>query len=182
MKKYLTCLFILAVILSLSCATTTPTTTSTTQSSPTQQPPATTPPPSTTPATTPPPPPPPPPPQVTLVDGLDMTDAVDYTVVFGDFLSEITRTFYGHLTDVGSAGTRNGFYYPMLMLASGGQIKDPDFILEGMKLKIPDLKKNLANADSRRAIREVIVQTAILYGNKRLADEEAGLRRLADSL
>ena len=111
-----------------------------------------------------------------------MSDAVEYTVVFGDFLSEITRTFYGHLTDVGTAGRRNGFYYPLLMLASEGQIKDPDFILEGMKLRIPDLKKNLANADSRKAIRDILIQTAVSYGNKRLTDEEEGLRKLADSL
>ena len=111
-----------------------------------------------------------------------MSDAAEYTIVFGDFLSEITRTFYGHLTDVGPAGRRNGFYYPLLMLASEDQVKDPDLIFPGTKLKIPDLKKNLANPNSRRAIKDILIQTAIMYGNKRLADEEEGLRRLADSL
>jgi len=180
MKKYLICLFILAILFSLSCATTPTTPAQATQPTP---PPVPAPTPAPAPAPAPAPLLPPPQPLVLLSSvGLDMADAADYTVVFGDFLSEITRTFYGHLTDVGAAGTRNGFYYPLLMLASEGQIQDPDFILEGMRLKIPDLKKNLANPDSRRAIREVLVQTAILYGNKRLADEEAGLRRLADSL
>jgi len=182
MKKYLISLLILAVLLGLSCASA-PTT-------PEPAPPArVTPAPVTTPPVSTPPPAPapvtvtPPAPVVVLSPvGLDMSGAVDYTVMLGDFLSEITRTFYGHLTDVGQAGTRNGFYYPLLMLASEGEIKDPDLIFEGMNIKIPDLAKNLANPDSRKAIKNVLSETAALYRNKYLPSEEEGLLRLADSL
>ena len=181
MKKYLFCLAVLAVVLGLSCATAPVTPTTVTQ--PTTPPPAPTPAPSNTVTTPAPPPPPPPQPLVMLsAAGLDMADAVEYTIVYGDYLSEITRTFYGHLTDVGPAGTRNGFYYPVLMLASEDQIKDPDFILEGMKIKIPDLKKNLENPATRTAIKTILAQVAALYGNKNLLDEKEGLQRLADSL
>jgi len=192
MKKYLFCLLILAVLLGISCSsapatpepppppvTQEPTTTPASTPPATTQPPVSTPPPAPPPVTT----TPTPPANVMLSPfGLDMSDAVEYTVVYGDFLSEITRTFYGHLTDVGPAGTRNGFYYPMLLLASEDEIDDPDWIFPGMRLKIPDLKKNLANPNSRRAIKEILLETAILYGNKRLPEEEEGLRRLADSL
>jgi LysM repeat protein len=111
-----------------------------------------------------------------------MAGAVDYTVVLGDFLSEITRTFYGRLTDVGPAGTRNGFYYPLLMLASEGQIEDPDLIFPGTNLKIPDLEKNLANSTSRRAIKDALTRAVSVYRGKYLPDEADGLQRLADWL
>ena len=182
MKKYLLCLFILVILFAASCATapTTPEPPPAQTTTPQPPPAATTPPPAPTPAA--PPPPPPTTPALPSVVGLDMSGAVEYTVVYGDFLSEITRTFYGTLTDVGPAGRRNGFYFPVLMLASGGQITDPDLIFPGTRLSIPDLRRNLANPDSRRTIKNILTQTAILYGNKRLPDEEAGLRRLADSL
>ena len=111
-----------------------------------------------------------------------MSGASDYTVLPGDFLSEITRRFYENLTNVGQAGTRNGFYYPLLMHASDGQITDPDLIFPDMKLKIPDLVKNLANPDSRRTIKTLLAQAAILYRSKSLPDEAEGLQKLADWL
>jgi hypothetical protein len=111
-----------------------------------------------------------------------MSGAADYTVLPGDFLSEITRTFYGNLTDIGQAGKRNGFYFPVLMLASDGLITDPDLIYPDMKLKIPDLVKNLANPDSRRTIKNLLAQVALLYRGKSLPDEAEGLQKLADWL
>jgi hypothetical protein len=111
-----------------------------------------------------------------------MSGAAEHTVIPGDFLSEITRTFYGNLTDVGPAGRRNGFYFPVLMLASDGLISDPDLIFPDMNLKIPDLVKNLANPDSRRTIKTLLAQAAVLYRSKSLPDEAEGLQKLADSL
>jgi hypothetical protein len=164
MKKYLICLFILAILLGLSCTTPPAATT----------PAAATPPPA---VVTPPPPPPPP-----LIAGLDMSGATEYTIIPGDFLSEITRRVYSHLTNVGPAGTRNGFYFPVLMLASEGQITDPDLIFPGTKLNIPNLERNLANPDSRRAIKNILAQVAVIYSNRHLPDEADGLNRLADWL
>jgi len=180
MKKYLICLFIFTVLFGFSCATAPDTPAPVTQTA-TAPPPAATPPPVAA-------PPPvttyvPPAPQPVLdPNGLDMSGAADYTVIPGDFLSEITRTFYGNLTGIGTAGTRNGFYFPVLMLASDGQITDPDLIYPDMKLKIPDLIKNLANPDSRRTIKNLLAQVAILYRNRSLPDEAEGLQKLADWL
>ena len=177
MKKYLICFIVLTVLFAFSCATTP-------EPAPVAQPtPAPTPAPPPAPAPAPAPTPTPAPiPQVTLINGLDMTDAREYTVIPGDFLSEITRIAYGHLTTVGPAGTRNGFYYPLLKQAAEDLIDDPDLIFPGMRLRIPDLEKNLANPDSRTTIKNILAQVAILYRNKYLPDEADGLQRLADWL
>ena len=113
---------------------------------------------------------------------LDMTGAHDYTVVSGDTLSQITRRYYGTLADVGEAGPSNGFYFPLIMLASDSHIVDPDFIEPGMKLRIPDLKRNLANSTSRRAIKDCLNDVAYVYNRKGQGPTEAGLKTLANSL
>ena len=114
---------------------------------------------------------------------LDMTGVQNYTVVSGDTLSQITRKYYGSLTDVGEAGPNNGFYFPVLMLASdGSHIVDPDLIEPGMVLKIVDLKINLANASSRKAIKDCLNEVAYVYNRKGSASMEEGLKKLANSL
>jgi hypothetical protein len=114
---------------------------------------------------------------------MDMTGAREYTVVRGDTLSQIARNFYGSLTDVGMAGTRNGFYFPLIMLASpGSNIVDPDLIVPGLKLNIPDIKRNLANPVARQAIKDCLTDVAYVYNKKGKPSEEEGLLRLANSL
>ena len=113
---------------------------------------------------------------------LDLSGAQDYTVVSGDTLSQITRKYYGSLTDVGDAGPNNGFYFPVIMLASDSHIVDPDFIEPGMNMKIPDLKKNLANAGSRKAIKDCLNDVAYVYNKKGNTSTEDGLKALSKSL
>jgi len=113
---------------------------------------------------------------------LDMSGAQDYKVVSGDTLSQITRKYYGSLTDVGDAGPNNGFYFPVIMMASDSKIVDPDLIEPGMNLKIPDLKKNLANPAARKAIKDTMNDVAYVYNKKGVAATEAGLKKLANSL
>ena len=113
---------------------------------------------------------------------LDLTGAQDYTVVSGDTLSQITRRFYGSLTDVGDAGPSNGFYFPVIMIASESNIVDPDLIQPGMKMKIPDLKKNLDNPSARKAIKDALNDVAYVYNRKGHAATEEGLKNLAKSL
>ena len=113
---------------------------------------------------------------------LDMTGAKDYTIAKGDTLSQITRNNYGDLTDVGDAGPNNGFYFPVIMMASESKIVDPDFIEPDMKLKIVDLKKNLAIPASRKAIKDCLNDVAYVYNKKGQQATEDGLKKLAASL
>jgi hypothetical protein len=115
-------------------------------------------------------------------NGLDLTDAQEYYVVRGDTISEITRRYYGGLTDVGEAGTRNGFYFPIIVLGSDEVIMDPDLIEIDMELTIVDLKRNLANPTSRQAIINSLNDAARIYDRKGDFVTAEGLRRLADSL
>ena len=114
---------------------------------------------------------------------LDMSGAQDYTVVRGDSLSAIARSHFGSLSDVGEAGPSNGFYFPVIMMASSGShILDPDLIEPGMRLKIIDLKRNLADSSSRKAIKDFLNDVAYVYNRKGRASEEDGLKKLANSL
>ena len=113
---------------------------------------------------------------------LDLSGAQSYTVVHGDYLVLITQKYYGDLTGVGKAGTKNGFYFPIIMLASGNIIVDPDLIEPGMKLTIPDLKKNLANSGSRKAIKNCLKDVSYIYNKKGQSATEKGLVALSDSL
>jgi nucleoid-associated protein YgaU len=120
---------------------------------------------------------------VNYYSNLDLKGSKEYTVVWGDTLSKITRRYYGDLTDVGEAGSRNGFYYPILMMASpDSNIVDPDLILPGLTLTIIDLKRNLADPAAHQAIKDSIKDISYVYNAKNKPKEEAGLRRLSNSL
>ncbi|MDR0290118.1 MAG: LysM peptidoglycan-binding domain-containing protein [Treponema sp.] len=114
---------------------------------------------------------------------LDMSGSVNYTVVWGDTLSKIARRYYGGLANVGEAGPLNGFYFPIIMLASpDSHIMDPDLIYPGLQLKIIDLEKNLANPEAHQAIKDSLMEIAHVYQTKNKLVEEAGLVRLSNSL
>ena len=114
---------------------------------------------------------------------LDMTGSQEYFVQSGDTLSQITRKYYGHLNNVGEAGVDNGFYFPIVMLAStDSHILDPDLIEPRMKLVIIDLQRNLANSSSRKAIKDCLNDVAYIYNRKGRPAEEEGLKKLSNSL
>ena len=166
MKKILVCLLIGADLIGVSCATTTSGGVATIEGEVTQQ-------------------------KVdtalnqiydSLRPKLDLSGAREYTVVRGDTLSAITRNHYGTLTGVGNAGPNNGFYFPVIMAASGHQIVDPDLIEPGMKLMIPDLQRNLSNPIARKAIKDCLSDVAYVYNKKGVKVTEDGLTTLAASL
>jgi hypothetical protein len=83
--------------------------------------------------------------------------AATHIVVWGDTLTAITRKNYGANT---------GYYFPLIMLASEEAVSDPDLILPGMKLTIPDLQKNLDSPKSRTAVKSFLADIAKVYERK----------------
>ena len=105
--------------------------------------------------------------------GLDYTGAVKYTVKKGDTLSNISRNIY-----------YDGFYYPVIMLASRGVVMNPDIIEPGMELTIPNLEINKANDNCRKSIKNCLngmadIERAKINPNKGLLE---GLKKRADAL
>jgi hypothetical protein len=102
---------------------------------------------------------------------LILDGAEKYTVVKGDVLSAISRTKYN-----------NGFYFPVIMLASSDIVLDPDKIEPGMVLTIPNLQRNLNDANARANIKKFLGEIAKLEDERKRADTAQGLRNLAGSL
>ena len=61
-----------------------------------------------------------------------------YKVKKGDTLTSITKRFY-------AGKDENGYYFPLIMLASHNVVADPELITPGMKLTIPDFDANITN-------------------------------------
>jgi hypothetical protein len=102
---------------------------------------------------------------------LILDGAQSRTVASGETLSGISRNVYN-----------NGFYFPVIMLASKDVVSDPDKIEPGMKLTIPDLQKNLDNPKSRASIKEYLKEIAAIEDKRKRPEDAKGLRQLSDSL
>ena len=102
---------------------------------------------------------------------LILDGAKTYTVVSGDTLSAISRGTYD-----------NGFYFPLIMLASSDVVLDPDRIAPGMKLTIPDLQKNLGDARAKAKIKSYLGEIAKLEDRRNRPNDAEGLRKLASTL
>ena len=103
--------------------------------------------------------------------GIILDGAETHTVVSGDTLSHISRDKYN-----------SGFYFPIIMLASRDIVSDPDRIMPGMPLTIPDLQVNLESEGAREAIKAFFNEVAALYEQRGLPAFAQNLRRIADSL
>ncbi|MDR1910123.1 MAG: LysM peptidoglycan-binding domain-containing protein [Spirochaetaceae bacterium] len=86
-----------------------------------------------------------------------LAGATSYTVAPGDTLSRIANAKYG-------AG--NGYFFPLIMLASSRTVLDPDLIEPGMSLTIPVLQTNLDNPVSRGRIKQFLKDVAAIYDGK----------------
>lgn len=94
-----------------------------------------------------------------------------HTVKSGDTLSRISNSYYS-----------DGYYYPVIMLASKDIVADPDKIEPGMILIIPDLQRNLNDAKAKASIKGVILDCAKLEDDRGRASTAKGLRDHANSL
>jgi hypothetical protein len=105
--------------------------------------------------------------------GLDLTGAGAYTVKDGDTLADISRRAYN-----------DGFYYPVIMLASRGVVINPDKIKPGMTLTIPDLERNIADNKSRRSMKNCLHGFANIEKTKQNPNQALidGFRKRADEL
>jgi hypothetical protein len=104
---------------------------------------------------------------------LILDGAETYTVVKGDTLSAITRRHYG-------AG--NGYFFPLIMLASSDVVLDPDLLEPGMVLTIPDLQRNLNDAAAREKVKSFLSDIAGVYERKEALVTQKRLIELANSL
>lgn len=99
--------------------------------------------------------------------------ATYYTVQSGDSLSKIANTFY----DSG-----NGYYFPLIMLASRNTVADPDLIQPGMELIVPDLQKNLDDGMARAAMKGFFADIADVYEQKKNPTMKNALLEISNSL
>lgn len=93
--------------------------------------------------------------QVLILDG-----AKEYKVKQGDTLSSIAKDFYGK---------DNGYYFPIIMLASSQTILDPDKIEPGMTLTVPNLQKNLDDTSVHQNMKKYFNEIADVYKTKKTA-------------
>jgi len=105
--------------------------------------------------------------------GLDFTGAGTYIVKSGDTLSKISSHAYN-----------DGFFYPVIMLASRGVIINPDKIRPGMELTIPNLERNKTSAAGRKSMKNCLygfanIEKIKANPNQSLID---GFRKRADEL
>jgi hypothetical protein len=96
-------------------------------------------------------------------------------VVQGDYLARIANRTWGR---------ENGFFFPLIMLASGDVVTNPDVIIPGQRLTIPNIRANLDTPSTRAQIKTYMGEVAGWYDRERPRDREtpAGLRTLAAKL
>ena len=103
--------------------------------------------------------------------GLIFTGSSAFTVRTGDTLAGISRELYG-----------DGYFYPVILLASSNVVLDPDRILPGMELTVPDLQRNLNNARARASIKNFLMEMADFEDGRGRGATAAGIRARADAL
>jgi phage tail protein X len=80
-----------------------------------------------------------------------------HRVVWGNSLSKIARQYYG---------SRNGYYYPLIILGNPGVIANPDLIVGGTQLRIPDLQRNLNNRAAKAELKAYMNELVAYYARK----------------
>ncbi|MDR3129959.1 MAG: LysM peptidoglycan-binding domain-containing protein [Treponema sp.] len=92
---------------------------------------------------------------------LIMEGAESYTVKSGDTLTKIARAKYGR---------GNAFFFPLIMAASKAgktvDIVDPDLIVAGMELIIPNLNANRNDPEIRERIKNLLQSVRAIYESR----------------
>jgi len=101
---------------------------------------------------------------------LILTGAQKYTVKSGDTLYRIAATYYP-----------DGYYYPLIMLASKSIVLDPNEIDPGMILTVPDLQRNLNNRGAKESLKKAILECADIENSRHYPGVDK-MRELANSL
>ncbi len=90
---------------------------------------------------------------------LILDGAQTYTVKKGDTLTAITKKFY-------AGKDENGYYFPLIMLASRNVVSDPELITPGMKLTIPDFDKNISDRTNGKKLSAYFKDLTGVYKQK----------------
>jgi LysM repeat protein len=102
-----------------------------------------------------------------------------YIVKKGDTLTKIAKAHYG---------IENGYYFPIIMLASNVDnndrttLLDPDLIEPGMDLIIPDLSKNLKDDKVRGELKQYFNEFADVYTFKNDKNTRQAIKNIASSM
>ncbi|WP_191014926.1 LysM peptidoglycan-binding domain-containing protein [Treponema zioleckii] len=91
---------------------------------------------------------------------LILDNAETYKVVYGDKLTSIAKKFYGE---------DNGYYFPLIMLASNKVVLDPDLLLPGMELTVPSFEANVKNPEVATSLKSYFKEIADIYKEKKTA-------------
>lgn len=92
------------------------------------------------------------------VDAIITEGAETYTVQRGDTLTSISKKFYGDA---------NGYYFPLIMLASHDVVLDPELIEVGMNLTVPQLDVNIRDKTIANKLKKFFKDVADVYKQKR---------------
>ena len=103
--------------------------------------------------------------------GLITAGARRHTVAAGETLVSIANQHYD-----------DGFFYPVILLASNDVVLDPDRIAPGMVLTVPNLQANLNVPSARANIRDFLFEIAIVEENRGRHSTAAGIRARANEL
>ena len=96
---------------------------------------------------------------------LVLESAKTYEVKSGDTLTKITKEFY-------AGKDENGYYFPLIMLASHNVVSDPEFIAPGMKLTIPNFDANINDKAVATKLKPYFKDLAGVYKQKKTAAAE----------
>ena len=94
-------------------------------------------------------------------NSLVLDNAGVHEVKPGDTLTQIAKDRYG---------SDNGYYFPLIMLASSDVVLDPDLIQPGMKLTIPDLQRNKNDYLAAKNMKQYFYEIADVYKYKKTAE------------